>query len=96
MRANIAIALCVGSVIVAALVVWHAHQFTHSDVNMVAFVWLMAGLWLGGRLRAVLHSSPIKGVYQELRKGEPIPRLSKVIFNGGILLSLASLLLLFR
>jgi hypothetical protein len=96
MRTNFAIAVCVGVVIVEAWVAWHTHQITYCDVSMVAFVWLMTGLWLGGRLRAVLHSSPIKGVYQELRTGEPMPRLSKVIFNGGILLSLASLLLLFR
>jgi hypothetical protein len=96
MRTNIAIALCVGAVIAEALLAWHTHQIAYSDVNMVAFVWLMTGLWLGGRLRAVLHSSPIKGVFQELRKEEPMPRLSKTIFMGGVLLAGASLLLLFR
>ena len=95
MRTNIAIAVCVGVVIVEAWVAWHTHQITYSDVSMVAFVWLMTGLWLGGRLRAVLHSSPFKGVYQELRKGEPMPRLSKTIFMGGVFLAWASLLLLF-
>jgi hypothetical protein len=95
-RTNIAIALCVGAVVAGALVAWHTHQITHSAVVYVAFVWIMTGLWLGGRLRAVLHGSPIKGVYQELRKGEPMPRLSKTIFMGGVVLAWASLLLLFR
>jgi hypothetical protein len=95
LRTNIAIVLCLGAVIVEALLAWHTHQITYADVNMVACVWLMTGLWLGGRLGAILHRSP-KGVFQEFRKREPMPGLSKLIFNGGLLLELASLALLFR
>jgi hypothetical protein len=95
MRSNIALVLCMGAVIVEALVAWHTHEITHSGVNLVACVWLASGLWLGGRLGAILHRSP-KGIYQEFRNKEPRPGLSKLIFNGGLLLELASLALLFR
>jgi len=78
---------------VAAVYARH-HPFDYSDGISLAGVWLFTGLWLCGRLRAVLHSSPT-GVHQEMQARAPWPRFAKIIFNGGLVLAVASLLLLF-
>lgn len=95
MRSAIAIFLCVGAVLVEIVVAWYSHTITHTAVVYVALIWFVTGLWFDGRLRRTLHGSP-KGIYQDFHGKKPMQSLSKAIIGGGVVLVLASFLLLFR
>jgi hypothetical protein len=83
-----------GAVAVEAFVIWRTHQVTFSAVGNVAFVWLVTGMWLSSRLGKVMHSSTAE-IYRGFRD-VPMEGLARTIFNGGLLMAVASFGLLFR
>jgi hypothetical protein len=74
-----AIAIC----LLSALSV--AYRTTFATIELVAFIWLLTGLWLAGQLRR-LSRSP-REIYAGYRTGEaPMPSLARLMVNGGLLL----------
>lgn len=64
---------------------------TFATIELVAFIWLLTGLWLAGQLQR-LNRSPGE-IYAGYRTGAaPMQPLARLMVNGGLWLGAINLL----
>lgn len=91
MRASIAIGICLAAVIGAVFGLFFRGVTPYFAASLVSSVWLFTGMWLGKTFW--MFKMGHKDLYQATKEGRtqflPLPKL---MINGGIALSLISIL----